>query len=300
MPDEVLERLVDLLHLWGIREKDWALATHFAFQRCGYYMVDKRNPREIDVIINKFVLPWRTEKLEWTGIPPRGSRFKRDFINFQNTTRCPLHLITFPLGPWKIRQITSPHRYHLPSGKSIMIHPPYLAVRARTQMLVDKVMREDFHNRIQRWSAEHRWLYDKARLRNDQPLIKSCKAYFGIVATLMKKNIDTNDTNGELRGVGMGMGIISGTVRVVRNKKQFYAFKNREILVAEDTNPIYLPLMKKARVVITDRGGVTSHAATLAREFGIPAVIGTKVATKVLKTGDRVEVNTKTGTVKKL
>jgi len=103
-----------------------------------------------------------------------------------------------------------------------------------------------------------------------------------------------------LRGKGIGKGMIRGYVRIVKQRSDFLRFEKGKLLVAEDTNPVFLPLMRKAKAIITDRGGLTSHAATLAREFGIPAVIGTKVATKVLKTGDRVEVDTKKGVVRKL
>ena len=58
--------------------------------------------------------------------------------------------------------------------------------------------------------------------------------------------------------------------------------------------------MKKASAIITDEGGLSCHAAIVARELGIPCIIGTKIATKVLKDGDRVEVDADKGIVKKI
>ncbi len=66
------------------------------------------------------------------------------------------------------------------------------------------------------------------------------------------------------------------------------------------THPEFLVLMKKASAVITDEGGITCHAAIVAREMGKPCVIGTKIATKVLKDGDLVEVNADKGIVKRV
>ena len=64
------------------------------------------------------------------------------------------------------------------------------------------------------------------------------------------------------------------------------------------TNPTYVPAMQKAAAVITDEGGLLCHAAIVSRELKVPCIIGTKVATKVLKDGDRVEVDAKKGVVK--
>ncbi|MDR1032982.1 MAG: phosphoenolpyruvate synthase, partial [Candidatus Nomurabacteria bacterium] len=60
------------------------------------------------------------------------------------------------------------------------------------------------------------------------------------------------------------------------------------VLVVPITSPSYVPLMKKALALVTDHGGVMSHAAIVAREFNLPCIVGTKVATKTLKTGDKV------------
>ncbi|MBU4015196.1 phosphoenolpyruvate synthase, partial [Patescibacteria group bacterium] len=71
-----------------------------------------------------------------------------------------------------------------------------------------------------------------------------------------------------------------------------------DILVAGMTSPEFIIVMKKAKAIITDHGGMTSHAAIVSRELGIPAIIGTKIATQVLKDGDLVEVDADKGVVK--
>ena len=73
-----------------------------------------------------------------------------------------------------------------------------------------------------------------------------------------------------------------------------------EVLVCEMTIPDFLPLMRKAVAIVTDLGGTLSHAAIVAREFGIPCVVATEKATKVLKNGDLVEVNAELGIVRLL
>ena len=66
------------------------------------------------------------------------------------------------------------------------------------------------------------------------------------------------------------------------------------------TRPEYVPLMKKATAIITDEGGITSHASIVSRELKIPCIVGTKIATKILKDGDLIEINADIGIVRKL
>jgi pyruvate, water dikinase len=72
-----------------------------------------------------------------------------------------------------------------------------------------------------------------------------------------------------------------------------------DILVSVATNPSLLPAMKKAAAFVTDSGGLTSHAAIVAREFQKPCIIGTKIATKVLKDGEKIVVDARIGDIRR-
>ena len=76
--------------------------------------------------------------------------------------------------------------------------------------------------------------------------------------------------------------------------------KKGEILVAPKTTPKYVPAMEKAIAIVTDEGGLLSHAAIVSREMDIPCVVGTKIATQVLKDGELVEVDAERGVVRKI
>ena len=104
----------------------------------------------------------------------------------------------------------------------------------------------------------------------------------------------------ELRGFVACTGKVTGKVRLVITRADFEKFKQGEILVTGMTRPEHVPLMKKAIAIITNEGGITCHAAIVSRELGVPCIIWTKVATKVLKDGDVVEVDAKKGVVKKV
>ncbi len=94
-----------------------------------------------------------------------------------------------------------------------------------------------------------------------------------------------------------GVSNFSGKVRVVLDPSKDI-FEDGEILVTSMTRIEFVPLMRKAKAIITNEGGIACHAAIISRELGIPCIIGTKIATKVLKDGDLVEVNVNEGVVK--
>lgn len=135
-------------------------------------------------------------------------------------------------------------------------------------------------------------------LRNKQTLLtgKKFKELYNEII-LSKPKIE------ELRGWAAMKGSVSGKVHLILHRRrdiseEVAAFKRGEILVTEMTRPDTVLACKKAAAILTDEGGVTSHAAIISREFKIPCIVGTKIATQVLKDGDLVEVDADKGIVK--
>ena len=102
----------------------------------------------------------------------------------------------------------------------------------------------------------------------------------------------------ELKGQSASIGIVKGPVKILFEKSQMAKVQNGDILVAGMTTPDFMPAIRLAGALVTDEGGITCHAAIVARELGVLCVIGTKIATKVLHDGDVVEVNATKGIVK--
>ena len=100
-----------------------------------------------------------------------------------------------------------------------------------------------------------------------------------------------------ITGLGASAGVVEGIARVVRTVDEFDEVRDGDILVCQMTNPAWVVLFTKIAGLVTDTGGTTSHPAVLAREFGIPAVIGTSVATHRIVTGDRLRVDGNAGRV---
>ncbi len=102
-----------------------------------------------------------------------------------------------------------------------------------------------------------------------------------------------------LEGAPASPGIAYGPVKIISSPKEINKILPGDVLVTSMTNPDFVPGMKKAVAVVTDKGGRTSHAAIVSRELGIPAVVGTEKATKLLKTGHIVTVDGSSGVVYK-
>ena len=110
------------------------------------------------------------------------------------------------------------------------------------------------------------------------------------------------DGSGTVKAKGRAVGarVATGKVRRVTDSSQLHAFKPGEVLVSDTTSPDWEPVMKTAAAIVTNRGGRTCHAAIVARELGIPAVVGTEHATEVLRNGETVTVSCAEGAIGKV
>lgn len=100
-----------------------------------------------------------------------------------------------------------------------------------------------------------------------------------------------------LSGLAASPGVAAGSVTIIHSAKEIDKVKKGDILVTEMTTPDFVPAMRRAVAILTDSGGRTSHAAIVSRELGIPAVVGTELATKNLKNKEVITVNGSTGNV---
>ncbi len=110
-----------------------------------------------------------------------------------------------------------------------------------------------------------------------------------------EKSVKTKQVSGVVACAGK---IIMGRVRLVRKQADMAKMKKGDVLVSPMTTPRLMQAVRLASAIITDEGGITSHAAIVSRELGIPCIIGTKIATKVFKDGDLVEVDANKGIVR--
>jgi len=128
--------------------------------------------------------------------------------------------------------------------------------------------------------------------------LNESKAYYQRRVARWKARGVTQEVFAEgLQGVPACSGVVTGPARIIHDPREFYKLKPGDIMVAPYTNPAWTPLFASAAGVVVDTGGAASHAAIIAREYGIPAVMGIPGASKILKDGEIITVNGSLGKV---
>ncbi len=115
---------------------------------------------------------------------------------------------------------------------------------------------------------------------------------------LIEPNENSSDSGGIVRGYVAYGGRAIGRARIINSVRHLNKMKPGDILVSVTTSPSLLPAMKKASAIITNEGGITSHAAIVSREMKIPCIVGAKDATKMFQDGQKLEVDAKHGWAK--
>lgn len=119
-----------------------------------------------------------------------------------------------------------------------------------------------------------------------------------LVKKIVSKYLTAGESQQEIIGIPVSVGLARGRVRIIFGPQDFKNFLAGEILIAHYTSPEFISIINKAAAIVTDEGGVTSHAAIISRELKKPCIVGTKIATKALKNGDLAEVDASKGIIK--
>ncbi|MBS3122329.1 hypothetical protein J4434_05610 [Candidatus Woesearchaeota archaeon] len=127
--------------------------------------------------------------------------------------------------------------------------------------------------------------------------------YYGSVDQLSwmmpeNKKVEKNKYISNIKGNIAYKGYAEGKVCIINHESDLKKFRAGDIIVSINTNPTLMPALVKCKAIITDEGGLSCHASIISRELKKPCIVGTKIATKVLKDGDFVEVNADSGIVK--
>jgi len=173
---------------------------------------------------------------------------------------------------------------------------------------VDIPVRGDFYKSK---AAKRRKILDAAAEWNPTPALGVPPAEVAEPFTIMLWGITTDkvkewlkgvDTTAaadmsEIKGFAASAGVAEGPARVLKMLKDITKLQPGEVLVCPSTNPSWAPVFTNIKAAVTDIGGLTSHAAIVCREYGVPSVTGCGIATAAIKTGDIVKVDGDTGVV---
>jgi len=122
---------------------------------------------------------------------------------------------------------------------------------------------------------------------------KKAETYFKLINKKEHGNVM------EIRGVIASPGYARGRVCIIKKTDDIKNFRTGDILVANQTTPEFLPAMRKSAAIVTEQGGITSHAAIVSRELKKPCIIGTKIATTALMDEEVVEVDANNGIIRR-
>jgi phosphoenolpyruvate synthase/pyruvate phosphate dikinase len=129
------------------------------------------------------------------------------------------------------------------------------------------------------------------------PTLPPRKRYMGINMAEFTPAAAESQIGNTLRGIGASAGCATAPASVLRGPEDFDRMRPGDALVAATTTPAWTPLFAMASAVVTDIGGPLSHGSIVAREYGIPAVMGTGVATRRIRSGQTITVDGDAGTV---
>ena len=144
---------------------------------------------------------------------------------------------------------------------------------------------------------QHKASWQKARRATPPPMLPPRKKYLGFNTSVWLAESEGSQAGDTLKGVPASPGQVTASARVLHGPEEFDQMRPGEVLVAGTTTPAWTPLFAMASAVVTDIGGPLSHGSIVAREYGIPAVMGTGVATRRIQSGQTITVDGGAGIV---
>jgi len=145
--------------------------------------------------------------------------------------------------------------------------------------------------------TERKAFWDRLRRETPPPMMPMKKKYMGINTSVWLAESETNQTSSTLKGIPTSAGRITAPACILLGPEDFHKMRRGDVLVASTTTPAWTPFFTMASAVVTDIGGPLSHGSIVAREYGIPAVMGTGIATRRIRSGQMITVDGTKGEV---
>jgi phosphohistidine swiveling domain-containing protein len=298
--ERVLEKLESLLSKWSLSTRDWILIADYARKLLGYDVKFRRG--HLNIVVDKSRLPWQVEE-ELESFETQPSKDTDEALQcekFCKKTGFEFDIIPFSTKVFR-RKTKDTIGYILPNKKTILIQTP-LGALDEFDLLLSQCNREELgEEKGVRILSYLESLQKELKRKGETKLAKSyrdlIRKYLHLKKLVLQKSVKGLKS---VSGIIASRGMIRGKVNVVLNPSGTKKFDKGSILVAGMTSPKFSIFVKKASGIITDEGGMLCHAAIISREFGVPCLVGTKVATKIFKDGDLVELNCFEGIARKL
>ncbi|MES2409484.1 MAG: PEP-utilizing enzyme [Patescibacteria group bacterium] len=288
----------ELLKKFDIDSCEWVLVGPHADLLNGYSIRYDRLTH-FHVLIEKKKIPWKISKEQKNIIeiiPPLNSEFRKSYEQYMDETGYDFDIILAPKTIMNYSKEIIEER--LLSGIFFRRMKPLGNVEISeyifSQFSPDKLQRQDIIEYIEVIVREAKKLKNKELIKRTDKFAKDILERQKVAKTVQKNTV----RDGFLKGEVVFKGKIKGIVQLIKDVEKNSKLKFTEIVVTPRISPKILPSISKAKAWVVDEGGKLSHAAVVARELKKPCVIGTKIATKILKDGDLVEVDAEKGIVR--
>jgi pyruvate,water dikinase len=169
--------------------------------------------------------------------------------------------------------------------------------KAEVEGAVEALEGEQVLESMQDRVGQRQAFWQKAKAATPPPMLPPRKKYLGFKTTIWLAESEANQTGNILKGVPASPGKVTAQARVLHGSDDFTRMRPGNVLVASATTPAWTPLFAMAAAIVTDIGGPLSHGSIVAREYGIPAVMGTGLATRRIRDGQMVTVDGGAGVV---
>lgn len=304
---KTLLELKKVMDKWGLKQDDWTLFLHYCDIMQGYNIKYARDDH-LHIMVRIDKIPWKVKKsaIDLEAITPPGSKYDKDFANFIKKTGYDFHILVGGVKYFDTIINKYSILYKLEQGKMRMATT--LGNLTWIDIHMEKALKKYSLEVIARRLMWAGLIYQESKKKGDKKVEKLAGQLLKKYRPKDNKLSQSKNTAWQyykkynvIKGEVGYQGKVKGKVFHIKNPdKVLKKIKKDVILVAKLTSPKLVPQINSSKAVITDEGGRLSHAAIFCREFKIPCIVGTKIATEVLKDGDKVEVDAERGIVKKL
>ena len=295
--EETLIQLKDLLQSWNISPDDWYVTGEAAMVLSGYPVTFR--DQQMDILVCRDVWPWARPEEQVSLFPDAGSLAEKQLLEFVEKTGMTPDFHPLPhVGIEATDRFE--HTYVFSPTSGVRVLSPWAGILHRKLIIEFYEGAPGFSldvfdkNKFLRWKKFIEETRAHAQSIGDEKAINTCDQVLPIVDRAIRY-FETKDAHGFLKGMTVCPGKVVGDVAFWHDGADL----TDKIVVLKQALPYQFAQLSKARGIITEEGGLLSHASVIAREYGVPAIIGVANALQHLSEGDRVELDADGGVVKR-
>jgi len=312
--EEVVAAIAQTMAEWGLENDDWMLGKNISIFYAGVLKRPKEVSRDITIHIVKDKIPWKIAKNDRSAVPPSKSKFLSDYLELQKKYQVGIDFWPLPDEYMDSALITQNKKIINIAGEKINIETldKYITLRYQISKAIAQKPKEvirDFYyvneERYRERKEHYRKMMAVAKAQNDETTHKKIKETTDLYTKMMKFaypelfGLEKEEKASELKGLVAYKNSekLSGEIALAEKLDSEANLKKGLIYVFSHFTPADNHFVHFAKAIVTEGGGITSHAAIISREFKVPCLVGVKGVTKQLNKAQSIEINFTKGTI---